>query len=390
MRIAHLTISHPHLDVRVFMKEARTAAAAGHEVHVLAPGPAPAARDGVRFHELPDDIGRTSALFWKVLRHYPAILRAAREVDADVYQLPDPILIPAALRLRRGGARIVYDAHEDRPRQALTKYGTAGRPVVALVTSPLWWALEVLGRPFIDRFVAATPAIAAKFPRQRTVAVLNYALRDEFKPAAPDAGRPNVAVYAGSINSHRNIEAMVEAIALLPAELDARLLLLGELMRAEPCFRARLERMPGWARTEYGGNLPREQLAARLADSRVALNVLAGRPEHTVALGNKMFEYMAVGIPQVYSDFPLWREVIGEPGLGIAVNPADPVAIADALRHLFEHPGEAGAMGRRARAAVEEHYNWESQEAALLDLYEGLEERESSGRRTLGLSGLRP
>ena len=390
MRLAHLTISHPHLDVRIFQKEARTAAAAGHEVHVLAPGTPPAPRDGVVFHELPEGVGMTSALFWNVLRHYPAILRAAREVDADVYQVPDPILVPAALMLRRRGAQIVYDAHEDRPRQALTKYRTAGRPVVALVSAPLWWALEAVGRRVFERFVGATPAIAAKYPSERTVALLNYVLRDEFVPAAHDPARPNVAVYAGSINSHRNIEAMVEAIGLLPAELHPRLRLLGEFKRAEPSFRAHLESMPGWARTEYGGQVPRERLAGLLATARVGLNLLEARPEHVVALGNKMFEYMAAGIPQVHSDFPLWREVIGGPGLGVAVDPSDPVAIAGALRHLFEHPGEAEAMGRRAREAVDERYNWESQEPALLALYEGLEERESAEPRTLGLSGLRP
>ena len=391
MRLAHLTISHPHLDVRIFQKEARTAAAAGHEVHVLAPGEPPAPRDGVVFHELPEGVGRTSALFWKVLRRYPAILRAAREVDADVYQVPDPILVPAALVLRRRGARIVYDAHEDRPRQALTKYRSAGRPVVALVSAPLWWALEAVGRRFFERFVAATPYIATKYPPDRTVTLLNYVVRDEFVPGAPDPDRPNLAVYAGSINPQRNIEAMVEAIGSLPPELGARLQLLGEFKRADPGFRARLERMPGWARTEYGGDLPRARLAERLAGARVGLNVLdSRRPEHRVALGNKMFEYMAAGLPQVYSDFPLWREVIGGPGLGVAVDPSDPATIADALRRLFENPGEAEAMGRRARAAVDERYNWETQAPPLLELYEALEERESSEPRTLGLSGLRP
>ena len=390
MRLAHLTISHQHLDVRVFQKEACTAAAAGHEVHVLAPGTPPADRDGVCFHELPDDVGVTSALFWDVLRRYPKILRAAREADADVYHVPDPILVPAALLLRRRGARIVYDAHEDRPRQALTKYRAAGRPVVALISAPLWWALESVGRRFFERFIAATPYIETKYPPDRTVALLNYVLRDEFTPAPPDPGRPNVAVYAGSINPHRNIDAMVEAIGLLPAELDARLLLLGDFKRAEPGFRERLESMPGWARTEYGGNLPREQLAERLATARVGMNLLNARRDHVVALGNKLFEYMAAGLPQVYSDFPLWREVIGGPGAGLAVEPSDPAAVANALGHLFEHPDEAEAMGRRGRAAVDERYNWEAQAPALLAVYEGLEERESTESRTLGLSGLRP
>jgi glycosyltransferase involved in cell wall biosynthesis len=127
-----------------------------------------------------------------------------------------------------------------------------------------------------------------------------------------------------------------------------------------------------------------------MAGARVGLNVLDPTPHHTVAIGNKMFEYMAAGLPQVHSDFPLWREIIEKPGLGLAVKPDDPAAIAAALRHLFEHPQEAQAMGRRARAAVEERYNWQSQEPALLELYEGLEVRESAAPGPLGLSGLRP
>lgn len=389
MRLAHLTISHGHLDVRIFHKEARTAAAAGHDVHVLAPGAPPAARDGVEFHELPEGIGVSSALFWKVFRHYPAILRAARGVDADVYQVPDPILIPAALMLRRRGARIVYDAHEDRPRQAITKYRAAGRPLVALVSAPLWWALEVVGRRFLDRFVAATPTIAAKFPEGRTVTLINYPLPDEFADELVQ-GRANVVVYMGTLQSQRSIRELVEAVGMLPAALEPRLLLLGGFARASPAFRQQIEAMKGWERVEYGGDLPRAELSARLRATRIGVNVMSPRPEHIVALGNKVFEYMAAGIPQVCSDFPLMRELVHDAGLGLAVDPTDPAAIAGALRRLLEDPAEADAMGRRARAAVDERYNWESLEAGLLELYEGLEERESTETRTLGLSGLRP
>ena len=61
MRIAHLTIGP--LDARVFQKECRSLAAAGHDVHLLVPGPMPPDSDGVHFHSLPD-VGTATAYFW--------------------------------------------------------------------------------------------------------------------------------------------------------------------------------------------------------------------------------------------------------------------------------------------------------------------------------------
>ncbi len=206
----------------------------------------------------------------------------------------------------------------------------------------------------------------------------------------PYAERPNVVAYVGALNSYRNVQGMVEAVGMLPPELNARLLLMGHFLRARNGFRQMLEGLYGWERVDYAGELPRDEMAARLMRSRVGITVLSPTPEHSVALGNKMFEYMAAGIPQVCSDFPLWREIVEDAGLGLTVDPTDPAAIAAALQHLFEHPDDAEAMGLRARAAAAECYSWECQERDLLELYEGLTEQESAPPLPLPLSGLRP
>jgi hypothetical protein len=85
-----------------------------------------------------------------------------------------------------------------------------------------------------------------------------------------------------------------------------------------------------------------------------------------------MFEYMAAGLPVIASDFPLWRQIVDGAGCGLLVDPLDPVAIADAMQWILEHPAGAEAMGRRGRQAVEEKYNWEREAEKLIGLYERL------------------
>ena len=85
-----------------------------------------------------------------------------------------------------------------------------------------------------------------------------------------------------------------------------------------------------------------------------------------------MFEYMAAGIPVIASDFPLWREIVLGNQCGLCVDPMDPIAIANAIDYLVQHPAAARQMGENGRRAVLEHYNWSVEEAKLLIYYKNL------------------
>ncbi|MNG05930.1 GDP-mannose-dependent alpha-(1-6)-phosphatidylinositol monomannoside mannosyltransferase [compost metagenome] len=93
-------------------------------------------------------------------------------------------------------------------------------------------------------------------------------------------------------------------------------------------------------------------------------------PNHIDAQPNKMFEYMSAGIPVIGSNFPLWKTIIEGNQCGVCVDPADPVEIAAAIDHLFIHQSEAREMGVRGRIAVLEKYNWDSEGAKLIALYQ--------------------
>ena len=54
---------------------------------------------------------------------------------------------------------------------------------------------------------------------------------------------------------------------------------------------------------------------------------------------------------------------------GICVDPGNVEEITGAIRYLLDHPEEARRMGENGRRAVKEAFNWNVEEAKLLELY---------------------
>jgi glycosyltransferase involved in cell wall biosynthesis len=244
----------------------------------------------------------------------------------------------------------------------------------------VWRGVEAVARPTLDAFVCATPAIARRFPANRTTLVRNFPRLEDFQQPAPFSWsqRENVAVYTGSLTEVRGAGEMVEMIGLLPPDLRARLVLLGSFR--PPQLEAELRSAPGWAKVEYLGFRPRTEMIEQLAKARAGLVLLHPLPNHLEAMPNKLLEYMAAGLPIVASDFPLWRDLLERIGCGLVVDPLNPSAIANAVAYLFTHPDEAEAMGRRGRDAVAARYNWTVEAPKLLALYERLAPRRVGAR----------
>jgi glycosyltransferase involved in cell wall biosynthesis len=136
-------------------------------------------------------------------------------------------------------------------------------------------------------------------------------------------------------------------------------------------------------RTRYLGWLNKERLAEELGQARAGLVLLHPTNNYQVIRPNKLYEYMAAGLPVIASDFPRWREVVEPANCGLLVDPLDTAVIARAVEYLLTHPDEAAAMGERGRKAVMAHYNWQMEHRKLLAGYEGLFEtvRHTSARR---------
>lgn len=361
-RIVHLTSAHPRNDTRIFIKQCLSLAAHGYDVTlVVADNKGDEVREGVTIA----DVGRLPGRFRRIFTTTRRVADKAAALDADLYHLHDPELIPAGLRLKRMGKKVIFDSHEDVPRQLLSKPYLG--PVSGRVLSNAFAMFERYACARFDGIIAATPFIRNKFLKinRNTVDVNNFPMAGELDSAAPWENKRHEVCYVGGIGAIRGIREVVRAGEFLQS--DARLNLVGTF--SESAVEAEVKAGPGWARVNACGFLDRQGVRDVLQRSLAGVVTFLPLPNHLDSLPTKMFEYMSSGIPVIASDFPLWREIIEGNRCGMCVDPLDPRALAAAIDYLVAHPDIAKSMGENGRKAVLEKYNWTVQAKRLTDFY---------------------
>jgi len=344
----------------------RSLANHGYAVNlVVADGKGDETREGVNII----DAGASKDRFDRIRNAPGRIFARAVALNADLYHLHDPELIPIGLKLKKLGKRVVFDSHEDVPLQML------GKPYL---NRPMRWGIaqalrvyEVWACKQFDGVIAATPFIRDKFLKinSNTLDINNFPLLDELANTSDWDLKANEVVYVGGISKIRGIE---EVILAMDFTQGVRLNLAGQFI--EKALEEQVKNHEAWSKVNELGFLNRQQVNEVLAKSRAGLVTLQPVINYIDALPVKMFEYMSAGIPIIASNFPLWREIVEGNQCGLCVDPLEPKAIGEAIQFLIDHPAEAEKMGKNGRQAVEQKYNWSIEEDKLLKLYKELSE----------------
>jgi glycosyltransferase involved in cell wall biosynthesis len=370
-KIVHLTSVHSALDPRIFKKECRSLARAGFHVTVVGPHPQDTVEELVHIRAVKkyrSRIARMTRTVWHVFQH-------AKELDADVYHFHDPELILVALLLRSSGKNVVYDIHEDYPKDILFKSYLPrwSRGAVARLAEHF----EKAACRHLSAIVSVTPSIAARLQASnpRTIVLYNYPYPEELIGEDPALwkDRKLAATYVGTITPQRGISQIVRAMELLSDSLEATLEIAGDHM-PEPVMK-----LKGWSRVRFHGPLDQPNTYRLLRQARVGLMCQHPIPPFLESIPVKLFEYMGAGLPVVASDFPLWRTMLDDLQCAIFVDPFNVREIARAIEYLLTHPHEAEEMGRRGQAAVMDHLNWNTQAPKLVNLYAELMSRPCAG-----------
>jgi glycosyltransferase involved in cell wall biosynthesis len=272
----------------------------------------------------------------------------------------DALACPAALALCCvPGLRVLYHEHD-------SPAGLSAGGFQRLVN----WARKQLARRAdccvlpnevrLERFMAETGT------RQKAFCVWNCPSRQEVGPQHSLADGSFWLLYQGSIVPERLPLAAVDALALLPVRVKLRLIgyetvgsagYVGELQR-------RARQLGVDHRLEVVSALPRIKLLekCRQCDAGLALMPLHANDINQRSMtgaSNKVFDYMASGVPLIVSDLPDWRDAYVETGYGLACDPGDPQSITRGVRWLLDHAEDARRMGEEGRQRILKEWNYE-------------------------------
>jgi glycosyltransferase involved in cell wall biosynthesis len=174
--------------------------------------------------------------------------------------------------------------------------------------------------------------------------------------------------YRGSISDSSAMQESITAASLLDQNVNIKFVGFLTLANAEK-LTSWVEHIKVSSSFDYLGTLPYKDLQDHTLAATIGFALYKNTYFDRVACVtacNKIYEYAACGLPVIVSDFPNYREYLGNEAWAHFANPDGPHSIASAIQDILRDFGNYQAMCLAARRAFEKNYNYESAFSPLL------------------------
>jgi glycosyltransferase involved in cell wall biosynthesis len=372
-------------------KETRSLARAGHTVHLVARNASRQSRKEdtgwMTVHRLP---AWGPDWFNRVL-NFPfffnpiwirSIARVARDVHADCLIVADlPLALTASWVGQHLGLPVHYDMVEVYPEflRSLWEFEDMGWSD-HLVRNPRFAAilertvLRRVGRVFVVTDESRDRCLRLGVAPDRIVVVGNtpedveqlQSVQEMPGDLAPWRDRLRV-LFVGILLGDRGVADAVEAMARVVQRVPAAVFIVVGDGRDMPRIRDTVARLGLERHVALLGWREHATLPGYYAHSHIGLLPFRDGSHVRITLANKLFDYMAAGLPVVATDLPPMRRILDETQAGVTFPPGDIAGLAQRIVTLLEDEAERHRLGANGAGAVRVKYRWSVDERRFLD-----------------------
>ena len=238
---------------------------------------------------------------------------------------------------------------------------------------------EVVTRPAIYRFWKRIEKFAV--PRFQHGYTVNVPIRDIFEnefgvkyetvmnvPVMNDGNGVtpgNFIIYQGAVNHGRSFETLVPAFQWI----DCPFWIYGGGNFINECQEL-VEEFHLQDKIIFKGKVAPQELKSITGAALLGITLFENNGlNNYYSLGNRFFDYIQAGIPQVCVNYPAYKEINDQFEVAVLIDDLAPRSIANAINSLLSNVAlqhKLRANCRRARQV----YNWQNEEKKLLQFYQ--------------------
>ena len=363
MKIVHLTSAHSRYDTRIFLKQCTSLAANNYKVSlVVADGKGDDCKNNVFIF----DVGAPRGRLDRIGNAPSRVFKKAMELNADIYHLHDPELLPIGMKLKKKGKKVVFDIHEMTRLQIKSKQWIPA--YLRNFTSLAFSKYEDYACKRFDYLIVPQVEMKDFFSEfSKCQTIFNYPEADY---NLSDSKRsPFNIVYSGGMSEERgmmNYIALIESLILLDCRYKLILACKVSTKLADI-----VNRSPAKESIELVGYVDFDSLLKIYKESLFGLILFNNVGQYYMANALKLFEYMRSGLVVVMPDFGHWVEFNEENQSGFNVNVKDSNEIAamihrQSLETLLE-------ISKHNTEVSEAKFSWKSEVLKLINVYKEIE-----------------
>lgn len=316
-----------------------------------------------------------------LLKRFLTYRRIIKDMSDKICELKPDALVCHDLEILRAGVSakkeldvpLFFDAHENWPEMVKENSAFEARVFARMekrllkhVTHSYTYGDDLTEKYTRMGFAATTLFNSKALDSTPTISSEN---RKELRKKMGLVPENFVIGYAGSVSLENGVQQTLDSLVKLPE--DIRFLVVGGSGREEDLSRAKqyAKEKGVHERVIFTGRVKSREMLELIATFDVGTALFQPlSPNHQARVPNKLFDYMALSVPMIVSDFPNMKTIVVDKShCGVAVDPMDIKGISREILHYRDNREEAEKKGGNGRRMFESIYCWDVQKKKLLD-----------------------